>query len=245
MLWRDPSAVPRRGPQRALTVDAVVAAATHVADRDGLAAATMRRVARALGVAPMSLYTYLPGKAELLDLMLDAAYGRMSRTVTAGQPWRARLTSVAESNRALFVIHPWAATVSTLRPPLGPGSIGKYDYELSALDGLGLTDLEMDDCLTCLLTFVQACARNALDADAARRDSAMNDEQWWAVAGPLLHRVSDARSYPLASRVGAAAGAAHRSAHDPDHAYRFGLHRVLDGLASLIDRPPAAGFAVR
>jgi hypothetical protein len=35
--------------------------------------------------------------------------------------------------------------------------------------------------------------------------------------------------------VGSAAGAAHGSAHDPDHAYRFGLDRVLDGLAAIID----------
>jgi hypothetical protein len=63
----------------------------------------------------------------------------------------------------------------------------------------------------------------------------MDDQQWWAANAPLLAGIIDARAYPLAARVGSAAGAAHGSAYDPDHAYRFGLDRVLDGLAAIID----------
>lgn len=238
LLWRDSSWASRRGPRQGLSIDAVVAAATDLADTAGLEAVTMRRAAQALGVAPMTLYTYVPGKAELLDLMLDAAYARMRRRDTTGQPWRQRLTAVAEENRALFEAHPWAATVSTSRPPLGPGLMAKYEHELSALEDLGLDDVEMDACLTHLLIFVQACARAAADAGAAEHDSAMNDEQWWAANAPLLACVFDQRAYPLAARVGAAAGAAHGSAFNPDHAFDFGLHRVLDGLATLIDARP-------
>lgn len=234
LLWREPEA-PRRGPARGLDVDAVVSAATHLADREGIAVVTMRRLARDLGVAAMTLYTYVPGKAELVDLMLDAAYSRLPLADTAGRPWRQRLSAVAEENRVLYQTHPWAAEVSTLRPPLGPGLMAKYDHELRALDGLGLSDVEMDDVLTHLLSFVQASARAAADARAAQRDSAMDDQTWWAANAPLLARVLDQDAYPLATRVGAAAGIAHSSAHDPDHAYRFGLDRLLDGLAAFID----------
>jgi AcrR family transcriptional regulator len=213
-----------------------VAAATAIADAEGLDAVTMRRVAQELGVVPMTLYTYIPGKAELLDLMLDAAYGRMSRTDTTGRPWRDRVTGIAEENMALYERHPWAAAVSTARPPLGPGQMAKYEHELSALDGLGLDDVEMDDCLTYLLSFVQSCARAAADARAAQHESAMTDQQWWEANAPLLARVFDEDAYPTAARVGAAAGAAHGSAYHPDHVYAFGLRRILDALAALIDR---------
>lgn len=74
---------------------------------------TMRRLALALGVATMTLYTYIPGKAELVDLLLDAAYLRMCRIDTAGQPRRERLIAVAEENRALYGAHPWAAEDSS------------------------------------------------------------------------------------------------------------------------------------
>src|SRR5262245_63377848 len=122
--------------------------ATAIADAEGLEAVTMRQVASALGVVPMTLYTYVPGKAELLDLMLDAAYAHMPRTDTSGQPWRQRLASIAAENWRLYETHPWAATVSTIRPPLGPGQMAKYEHELSAFDSLGLDDPPVDDCLT-------------------------------------------------------------------------------------------------
>ena len=238
LLWRDPAAVPRHGPQQRLSIDAVVDAAIELADAESLDAVTMRRVAQSLGVVPMTLYTYVPGKAELLDLMLDAAYAGMPRTDTSGQPWRQRLAAIAAENRALFEAHPWAATISTIRPPLGPGQMAKYEHELSAFDGLGLDDVTVDDCLTYLLSFVQACARATADARHTERDSAMDDGQWWAANAPLLARVFDENAYPTAARVGTAAGAAHGSAYNPGHAYHFGLERVLDGLAPLIDNRP-------
>jgi len=236
LLWRDPAAIPRHGPRQQLTIDQVVAAATALADAEGLDAVTMRRVAGRLGVVPMSLYTYVPGKAELLDLMLDAAYQRMPRTATAGPPWRHRVAAVAADNRALFEAHPWAAVVSTARPPLGPGLMAKYEHELAALDGLGLTDIQMDAALTYLLTFVQAWARAAADAQATRQGTALDEEQWWAASAPVLARVLDPGAYPLAARVGTAAGTAHRAAYSPGHAWEFGLRAVLDGLAALIER---------
>ena len=235
LLWRDPATISRHGPQRGLSIDAVVDAATELADAQGLEAVTMRQVAGALGVVPMTLYTYVPGKAELLDLMLDAAYARMPRTDTSGQTWRQRLAAIAAENRRLFEIHPWAAAVSTIRPPLGPGQMAKYEHELSAFDGLGLDDVTVDDCLTYLLSFVQACARSAAAARSMQRESALDDGQWWSANAPLLARILNENAYPTAARVGTAAGAAHGSAYNPGHAYDFGLQRVLDGLAALID----------
>lgn len=235
LLWREPSALPTKGPARRLDIDTVVAAAIDLADHEGLEAVTIRRLAQDLGVAPMTTYTYVPGKAELVDLMLDTAYQRLPLADTTGLPWRQQLTVVAEENRALYRQHPWAAAVSTLRPPLGPGQMAKYDHELRALDGLGLSDVQMDDALTHLLSFVQANARDAADAHVAQQSSDMDDEAWWAANAPLLARVMDPDAYPLATRVGTAAGEAHGSAHDTDHAYTFGLERLLDGLAALID----------
>ncbi len=140
----------------------------------------------------MTLYTYMPGKAELLDLMLDTAYGWMSLTDTTGRPWRERLVAVAEENRALYEAHPWVASVSTVRPPLGPGLMAKYEHELRALEGMGLSDVQMDASLTFLLSFVQTCALGSSNTRAAGQGSAMDDVQWWAANAPLLSRIFDA-----------------------------------------------------
>ncbi|MGA3523935.1 TetR/AcrR family transcriptional regulator [Melissospora conviva] len=242
LLWRrDGDRAGRRGPRPALTLDGIVAAATELADAEGLGALTMRRVAQALGIAPMSLYTYVPGRAELLDLMLDAAYAAMPRSGHGDRPWRDRLSSVARQNWELYRRHPWAALVCTARPPLGPGMMAKYEHELRAFDGTGLSDVERDAALTYLLGFVQAAARAAAEVAAARTASAQTEAQWWAANGPLLAEVLDAQRYPTAARVGAAAGAAHDAAYDPAHAYEFGLARTLDGLGVLIEGGRPAG----
>ncbi|MCI4085997.1 MULTISPECIES: TetR/AcrR family transcriptional regulator [Streptomyces] len=235
LLWREPgqSAQPaRRGPRQGLSVDAVVGAATALADEEGLAALTMRALAQRLGVTPMTVYTYVPGKAELLDLMLDDAYLHMERRpAEPGEPWQAHVARVAEDNRDLMVRHPWIADLAVTRPPLGPGVIGKYEYELAAFEGIGLTDTEMDAALTHLLGFVHANALAA--ADDADHNSRQSQEDWWAVSAPLLERTLDPERYPLADRVGSAVGGYH-----PRTIWSFGLQCVLDGLTHhLASRP--------
>src|SRR5260370_1284644 len=123
LLWREPGpAGSRRGPRQGLSAGRVAAAAIALADSDGLGSVTMRAVAQVLGVVPMSLYTYVPGKAELLDLMLDTVYRQMPRGDLSGLPWRERLAAVAQENRDLFTLHPWIAGISTSRPPPTPSA---------------------------------------------------------------------------------------------------------------------------
>jgi AcrR family transcriptional regulator len=236
LLWGMAEHGGRRGPRPGLSVAQIVRSAIAIADRDGLAAVTMRRLADSLGVRPMALYTYVPGKSELLDLMLDNVYGEMTQSASPDDGWRGSLATVARDNRALFEAHPWAAAISTGRPPLGPGLMRKYEHELSALAGAGLDDVETDAALTFVLDFVRSCALAAHDARTTRQDTGMTDEEWWAANAPLLARVIDEDTYPTASRVGAAAGAAHGGAYSPEHAWEFGLARVLDGLGALIER---------
>ena len=233
ILWRTREPTSRSsGP--GLSVDRIVRAAIAIADAEGLDALTMRRVAEALGVGTMSVYTYVPGKAELLDLMMDAAYAAMPRPDRSGWRWRDRVAAIAEDNRSLFEQHPWAAEVSTARPPLGPGLMGKYEHELTAFEDMALDDVTRDDCLTHLLAFVQGWARSAADTRAAQTESAMSDRQWWQANAPLLEKVFDAEQYPTAVRVGSAAGDAHGTAYDAEHAYEFGLARVLDSFEALV-----------
>lgn len=234
LLWR---AAPEtgRGPRKGLTVDEVVDAAIDLADAEGLEALTVRRLAQALGKAPMTLYTYVPGKTELVALMLDALFARMETTPAEG-PWRERLAAVARDNYALYRARPWAAAASPSRPPLGPGQCAKYERELRAFDGLGLSDVERDDALAYLLGFVRTAAQDAAQSEAEREASAMSDRQWWEDNAPLLEKVLDPERFPTAARVGEAAGEAHDTAYDPEHAFKFGLERTLDGLSALINR---------
>lgn len=237
LLWgASRVAAARRGPARSLTVAQVVDAALALADEHGLTALSMRAVADRVGVSAMSVYTYVPGKPELLDLMVDALYERMERPDWEGLTWRERLTIVASSNRLLLTRHPWMTEVAALsRPPLGPGLMAKYEHELAAFDDTGLSDVDIDAALTFLLGFVQSHCRAAHDAARATTDSAMSDADWWVANRPILERVLDPARYPRAVRIGNAAGEAQGAAWDERRSWSFGLARVLDGLAELIE----------
>jgi AcrR family transcriptional regulator len=232
---------PKRGPKARLTVQQITRAAIEIADADGLAALSMRRLAEQLGVTAMSLYTYVPGKAELIDLMLDTVYGERARFEGVDGGWRARLELVARETWRLYQRHPWLLQVAAGRPVLGPNVVANYDEELRAVDGLGLSDIEMDLVVTLVADYTHGAARAAVEAAQAERHSGMTDDEWWSVYAPLLEKVYDADRFPTATRVGAAAGAEYGAAYAPARAFEFGLQRVLDGIAAFIDaRSPDA-----
>jgi AcrR family transcriptional regulator len=226
---------PRRGPKPKLTVAQITAAAIDLADAEGLEAVSMRRIAEKLGgVTAMSLYTYVPGKAELLDLMFDAVYAELHDPIAPG-PWRTRLETAARRTRDVYLRHPWLVQVAVARPVLGPNVMAKYELDLSTIDGLGLTEIDMELTLSAIGDFVHGAARGAVTAAQAEKHTGMSDLQWWEATEPLLTKVWNADSYPVASRVGAVTGP-ELGAGDPQRSFDFGLALLLDGVEALIAR---------
>ncbi|MEV8371608.1 TetR/AcrR family transcriptional regulator C-terminal domain-containing protein [Kribbella sp. NPDC056861] len=232
LLW-GLQAKPTRGPKPALTVDKVVAAALRIADAEGLAAMSIRRVADELGVGAMTLYRYVPGKGELIDVMLDTAYGELPLREVPGD-WRAKLDAVAREIREMYLKHPWLLQVAVSRPPLGPGVMAKYEHELHAVNGIGLSDVEMDAAVALVNGYVHGAVRSAVEAAQVIRTSGISDKEWWLAHEPLLDKIGDTKKYPLASRVGTTVGHEFDAPYDSDHGFEFGLARVLDGIATLL-----------
>jgi AcrR family transcriptional regulator len=224
---------PTRGPKPALTVAQIVEAAVRIADTDGLAAMSVRRVADELGVGAMTLYRYFPGKGELIDVMLDTVYGELPRREVRGD-WRARLDEVARENRDLYLNHAWLLHVAVSRPPLGPHLMAKYEWELSAVEGIGLTDVEMDAAVALVNGYVHGAVRSAVEARQVILRSGITDKEWWLAHEPLLDKIGDTKKFPLASRVGTTVGQEFDAPYDSDHGFEFGLARVLDGIAALL-----------
>jgi AcrR family transcriptional regulator len=240
LLWGTRQ-LPRRGPRHGLTIDQIIEAAVGIADAEqDLSALSMRRVAESLGVGTMSLYTYVTNRAELLEAMLDRVYGEVVARLDGldGADWRQGLRAVAAVNWAMYLRHPWTLEVFTGRPPLGPNAIAKYDLELRVVDGIGLTDVEMDAAITAVHTHVEGVARRKVQGERAERASGITDAQWWEAAAPALAEVLDPARFPVAGRVGTAAGQAHQAAYNFEHEYSFGLDRLIDGLATMVTGSP-------
>ncbi|MFF1822782.1 TetR/AcrR family transcriptional regulator [Kribbella sp. NPDC058245] len=232
LLWRKQKQ-PTRGPKPALTVEGIVEAALRIADAEGIGAMSMRRVADEVGAGAMTLYRYIPGKAELLDVMLDTVYGELPRRVVPGD-WRAKLDEVARENRELYLRHAWMLQVAVSRPPLGPHVMAKYEYELAAIEGIGLTDVEMDATVALVNGYVHGAVRAAVEARQVIQHSGMTDKEWWLAHVPHLDRIADVESFPLSTRVGSTVGEEFDAPYDSDYAFEYGLARLLDGIATLV-----------
>ena len=105
-IWTRP-APGARHPK--LSREQIADAALAIADRDGFAEVSMRRVAAELGVGTMTLYYYVKTKDDLIALMDDTIGGQIvlpADEVPSG--WRAGLTAIARKSRAVFTRHPWA-----------------------------------------------------------------------------------------------------------------------------------------
>lgn len=240
LLWHG-MAVPKRGPRPKVSVEALVNAAVAIADAEGLEAVSTRRVAEAVGISPMSFYTYVPGKAELLDLMLDAVSGSGAGTpLPAFDPaqWRANVTLVARVLFDYYIAHPWVLEFATHRPVLGPNTLRSYESALSAFDGIGLSDLEMDRSFAVIVNYVYGAVRDAAREKIVSQTTGMTDEQWWNLVLPFVETI-DYSPYPVTSRVGPVAGE-HHGAHDPLNAFNFGLACLLDGIELFISRKAKA-----
>lgn len=115
-----------------LSRERVVEAAVRVADQGGLAAVSMRAVARELGVEAMSLYHHVPNKEALVQDLVDAVFAEIELP-GLDQPWRAAMTRRAESARQVLARHPWALGLLESQRRPGPATLRHHERVLGCL----------------------------------------------------------------------------------------------------------------
>lgn len=224
-----------RGGLRAapeLTRDRIVRAAIGIADDEGIAALSMRRVAAALGVATMSLYRHVPGKDELTLFMVDTAAGDFPFPDRRPAGWRAVVEYAARRLWTMFLRHPWAAELlSMTRPQLLPNLLDYAEWCLGALGELGLgMDTTMNIYLT-VFGYVRGTALN-IEAEArAEQDTGMTADEWTGTQEPALQEVTTTGRYPVFQRL-----VQQEYDFDLDKLFEFGLIRLLDGVEVLLRR---------
>jgi AcrR family transcriptional regulator len=217
---------PRRGPKPSLSLERIVAEAIALTDAQGLASLSMNHLAERLGCAKMALYRYVPGKAELVALMVDTALGDPppppADAAPGEQPWRAVLRLWAMTIFGRYRAHPWAIEATAGARPVGPHEMAWLETALAALAGTGLTGAERLDTVVLLNGHV----RSLVQVTSARPESAEQDVARQAAEVPPTH----ADRYP---QVRAAFSDSSQPA-GRDNALHFGIDRILDGLAALI-----------
>jgi AcrR family transcriptional regulator len=126
------------GPQP-LSRESIIAAAIEIADADGLEAVSIRRLATKLEARPMSLYSHIERKGDLIDLMVDEVMGGavLPDHLPSGD-WRNDLRRISQRTRENIRSHPWMIAVAFRRPIIGPNALRHIDQSLAAVSELPL-----------------------------------------------------------------------------------------------------------
>ncbi|MEU5532834.1 TetR/AcrR family transcriptional regulator C-terminal domain-containing protein [Streptomyces sp. NPDC020362] len=226
LLWGE-QGQPTRGPKPKLSPQQIAAAAVELADGEGLDAVSMSKVAGGFGVSAMALYRYVPGKSELVELMVEAVLAEgPDLSGVPGGDWRAGVEEWTRQCARVYAAHPWLLAATAMRRQvMGPQQLRWLDAALAALEPTGLGAARRHQVFLLLVGLVRNLAQQMSDHDEER------DREWNRLTGELLARHAD--RFPALTKA-IAEGAFEPAGIDP---LDFGLGRILDGVEALMAAP--------
>ncbi|MCU7728648.1 TetR/AcrR family transcriptional regulator C-terminal domain-containing protein [Actinoplanes sp. KI2] len=238
-------------PRRALTEQEILDAALALLDAGGAEAASIRRIAVAVGSAPTAVYTYFPDRAAVEHALIEYVLAEVAadecevtaderevatdecevatdeREVTAQKrpdDWRERVEVLTADLRRQLLAHPGVIPLMLAGPMTGPHALrlGEHLLDLLAAGGLDPASAARGSYL--LMVYVLG-ATSLEVADAPPGLLAPEAERIAALRAAL----SDvpAQAFP---RTAAAVGVT--ATWTGAEQFRWGLRRLLDGLAA-------------
>jgi TetR/AcrR family tetracycline transcriptional repressor len=213
------------GPRRTLTEDEIMDAALDLLDEGGVGAASVRGIAARVGVAPNAVYTYFPDKAAVVKAIVEHLLGQVDLAVFSDRkvPWRQRIESLALELRKRLTAHPGAVNLMIGGPMDGPRALALNEHLMETLRDSGLDAPEAARASYLLIVYVfGSIALEAAELGDGPRGTSEAERISTRLEG---FSAIPAGNYPLS------AGAAKIMAtYVSTEQYRWGLHKVLDGI---------------
>lgn len=208
----------KKSRNQSLNRDQIVAAAVSLMDSDGLAGLSMRKLATNLGTAPMTLYTYVANKDDVLEYALDGVFAeaRVNRPATS---WREALKALSLSMFEAFLRHPWAPALVGRKPPIGPAAVGHFSSVLNVLSDAGFRGEELASAVSAVYYY----ALGAATAEAGWLQAGRPFADLPAVAVPDLESLHGRDAGPALQFLAAQSGNARQR-------FDAGLAVVIDNL---------------
>lgn len=226
-------------PRALREVDRIVRASIEIADEEGPSWLSMRHLATALATGTTSLYRYVKGKEELLELMVDAVNGE---SPWPNQPvpeaptgdWRTDLGLIARGRRIQFLRHPWLAGQATSRLALGPNTLRAAEFASAVVAQLSADATVAASILSAILGFVRGAVADELGELEAQRRTGISEDDWRLQLAPYVRSVIDGGRYPNFAEVVIKADDL-----SYEQQFEFGLARLLDGIEAFVRQAPA------
>ncbi|AWZ07580.1 MULTISPECIES: TetR/AcrR family transcriptional regulator [unclassified Streptomyces] len=226
---------PGKGPRPTLTLPRIVDAAVALAAGEGMDAVSMGRVAKELGVSTMSLYRYVTAKEELYILMADAGVGTPPPEPSGGgegMGWRELLSQWAYAQRTVLMMNTWILRIPITGAPVSPNQLAWMERGLAAMAGTALRESEKVSAIVLIGGLVRNEATMAADMMDAIVKSGVAPDQVLGQYVRTLRLMTGPDTHPAVTRL--LESDAFTGSDEPDFQFRFGLNRILDGLAALI-----------
>lgn len=238
-LWERMEAAQRQA-RPTLDRRRVVVAAVRVADADGLAAVTMRRIAAELGSSPMALYRHVDRKEDLPGLMLDAVMGTVELITPTGD-WRADLRLLNARRREALLRHTWLSGVLGAHPLVGPHAADFLECSLACLAHLDAPPEAIRGTVGSVDVLVTGSVMRELAERELLRTGGLSRPEAVEGARPYLDKLVASGRYPNFVKFMLEATPVSHTDADEDAAFLSILDCLLDGLESRLLSPGAPG----
>jgi AcrR family transcriptional regulator len=204
-----------------LTREAVFRQAVTMADADGITSLSMRKIAGALRVEAMSLYSHVKNKDEILDGMLEIVMSEVEPPVLGGD-WKESMRARAHAAHQVLMKHPWAAMLLMSRINVGPVMLRYVDATLGCLREAGFSFAMADHAWNTLDSYTYGFTLQKLNFPFEPDEYAEVAEEFV----PQLPMENHPYLLGLSTEV-------IEGRHDGVHELSFGLELLLGGLESL------------
>jgi AcrR family transcriptional regulator len=235
-LWTRKSPAPRK-PR--FTREELAAAAIRIADAEGFAAVSMRRIAADLDSGTMTLYHYVKTKDELLSLVVDEVMGEVVVPESEGFPehWRDGMMLIAQRSRDALVRHPWILDI-TDDPPVGPNSVRHFDQSMQAVASLAIPLSDKLDIVSTVDEYVFGFCMH--ERNHMRDDNDPFEPAMVQYTNELIETGEYPQLAQLVDEYGSEGvwGELARYYNDSSR-FERGLTRLLDGYSAALDLPPS------
>jgi AcrR family transcriptional regulator len=229
-LWNPHPSPAGRGPRPRTSLAEVVDAGVAIADAEGLEALSIRKVAARLGIGAMSVYTYVPGRSELIELMIDRVYADHGIPEPA-LGWRKRTEAWMRSTWRTYTEHPWLLDYNMARLPVGPHVLDVDEALYAALATAGFTGTDNVAVTNLIRWQLLGAARSVISDAAEERHTGVSAEAYWESRSSFWTTYFDETRFPTMAAIWSAGGFDDPAGYDVERMITW----LLDGIERLAD----------
>jgi len=213
--------------RRPLTPDRILDAAIDLADETGIENLTIRKLAAAVGVKPMTIYYHVASKEAIVDGMVDRVFSEIDRPPT-DVDWKPAMRQRAVSARAVLAKHPWATPLMESRSNPGPETLAHHDAVVGCFRRGGFSVEMAAHAYALVDNFIYGFALQEASLPATRGED-MAD-----LASSIIDPLPQEK-YPYLREL--VAEHILQPGYDFGAEFEFGLDLILDGLEAATQRP--------